>query len=82
MELLTVNAKGQVTIPAKVRKELDLNEGTKVSMFIEPNNRLVLATAKSIKDFYGILSTPKKSASIEEMNEAAEIEAAQRIDSI
>ncbi len=45
-----INARGQVTIPAELRKQLEIKPGTRVTWF-EEKGRLVLApmTARLIK---------------------------------
>jgi AbrB family looped-hinge helix DNA binding protein len=40
-ELSTVTTKGQLVIPARLRKKYSIRKGTKVA-FLEENNRLIL----------------------------------------
>ncbi len=40
-EFSTVTTKGQLVIPAKLRRKLGIRKGTKISLLLE-NNRLVL----------------------------------------
>jgi AbrB family looped-hinge helix DNA binding protein len=66
----TVTNKGQVTIPKEVREALRLRGGGKVSFLIESDSRVVMKPeAHSIQRIFGILGKPKRSASIEEMDE-------------
>ncbi|MCX7795039.1 MAG: AbrB/MazE/SpoVT family DNA-binding domain-containing protein [bacterium] len=44
MEIAKVSSKGQITIPAEIRKKLNLKEGDKV-LFIEENGKIVLLNA-------------------------------------
>lgn len=50
-----VNAKGQVTIPAELRKRLEINPGTRVTWF-EEKGRLILApmTLRRTKEIQGL----------------------------
>jgi len=56
MRRTVVNARGQVTIPAELRKELEIKPGTRVTWF-EEKGRLVLApmTSRRIKEIRGFL---------------------------
>lgn len=56
MRRRVVNARGQVTIPAELRKLLEIKPGTRVTWF-EEKGRLVLApmTARRIKEIRGFL---------------------------
>ncbi|MFQ5405857.1 MAG: AbrB/MazE/SpoVT family DNA-binding domain-containing protein [Candidatus Micrarchaeia archaeon] len=49
MEMITVNANGQVTLPAKERKKLGLAPGTTVTV-IEQDNGLLLKKAKAVNE--------------------------------
>ena len=56
MRRTVVNARGQVTIPAELRKQLEIKPGTRVTWF-EEKGRLMLApmTARRIKEIMGFL---------------------------
>jgi AbrB family looped-hinge helix DNA binding protein len=56
MRRTIVNAKGQVTIPAELRKQLEIKPGTRVTWF-EENGQLVLApmTARRMREIRGFL---------------------------
>ena len=67
----TITSKGQVTIPKEVRDALGLRARAKVTFTIEPNGRVAMRPAmQSIQDLFGILGKPRRSVSIEEMDEA------------
>jgi antitoxin PrlF len=71
MDTLTLNSKGQITIPAHVRKEHGLVAGDSVKIFSDPEGHtLTLKKTTSIRDLFGILPRPDKAATIKEMNEA------------
>jgi AbrB family looped-hinge helix DNA binding protein len=56
MRRTVVNARGQVTIPAELRKHLEMKPGTRVT-WSEENGRLVLSpmTSRRIKEISGFL---------------------------
>lgn len=49
-----ITSKGQITLPKEVRKLLDVKEGS-VVVFEKEDDRIVIKTAKTIKDFKGFL---------------------------
>lgn len=67
----TITSKGQVTIPQEVRDRLRLRSGQKVRFAIEDENRAVITPASPrLSDLAGILGKPKRTATLEEMDEA------------
>lgn len=75
----TVTSKGQVTLPKEVRERLRVRDGGKVRFTIENENRIVVARAElSIRDLFGILGKPRRSATLEEMDEAIRQHAVER----
>jgi AbrB family looped-hinge helix DNA binding protein len=56
MSRTVANARGQVTIPAELRKRLGIKPGTRVTWF-EEKGRLILApmTARRLKEIRGFL---------------------------
>jgi AbrB family looped-hinge helix DNA binding protein len=70
MATAVVNSKGQITIPAEVRKKLGLKPGYRVR-FIEAENGEISfkAITGSIMDLYGFVKWTGKPVTIEEMNE-------------
>jgi AbrB family looped-hinge helix DNA binding protein len=56
MHRTVVNAKGQVMIPAELRKQLEIKPGTRVTWF-EEKGRLILApmTSRRINEIRGFL---------------------------
>ena len=82
MPSATVTAKGQITIPVKVRKALGLTSGAQVDFYeVEPGEFVLRAKTGSIKDLEGCLAhlvppgTPPMT--IEEMDEAVLDQAAE-----
>ncbi|RPG87340.1 MAG: AbrB/MazE/SpoVT family DNA-binding domain-containing protein [Coraliomargarita sp. TMED73] len=79
MEISTINAKGQVTIPAKMRKRLSLEPGSQIRLYVEPGDQsMVIKPTGSIQDGYGLLEKPSKAATVEEMNAAVTVAASRR----
>lgn len=67
----TVTRQGQITIPKDVRERLGVRVGGKLRLVLESDGRVVLTPADlSIKRLFGILGKPRRSATIEEMDEA------------
>jgi AbrB family looped-hinge helix DNA binding protein len=71
MPTATVTAKGQITIPAEVRKALNLKPGDKIDIFEVENGRFALsARNKSIRDLKGCVPKLDYVPTIEQINEA------------
>lgn len=71
MTTATVTSKGQVTIPAEIRRKLRLHAGSKID-FIENRAGEMVIRSKSgnIRDLYGFLKYDGPPLTIEQMNEA------------
>ena len=48
MELAKLTTKGQITIPAEIRKRLNVQAGDKV-VFLEENGRIFIENAENLK---------------------------------
>ena len=67
----TLTSKGQVTLPKALRDRLQLHEGDKVEFIVDEAGRVELrAVTASVKKLKGMLPSPKRSLSLEEMDEA------------
>lgn len=69
-ELLTVvTRKGQITIPAEVRKALNLKQGDKVALVLEPEGTVKLTTPRypTIASLRGAAGALKKPMAWDEM---------------
>jgi AbrB family looped-hinge helix DNA binding protein len=65
----TLTAKGQTTIPKQLRDKLKLKPGDKL-FFYEDNGRLVIrAKNRSVKDLKNLLPRPKKTATLEDIQD-------------
>ena len=66
-----MTSKGQVTLPKEIRERLKLRHGGKVEFAIEGSGRVVVSSKQSsILDLVGILPKPKRTVTLEEMDEA------------
>jgi AbrB family looped-hinge helix DNA binding protein len=69
MSEATVISKGQITIPAEIRKQMDLNPQDKVVFTLLPNGTTVMrAKNRSIKSLAGSVKSSKKRLAIKDMN--------------
>ena len=71
MATATLTSKGQITIPIAVRQELQLGTGDRVEFVqIAPGRFEMIANTSDVTELKGMFGTPKKSVSIEAMNQA------------
>ena len=67
----TVTSQGQVTIPKEVRARLRLRNGQEVKFTIEQGDRVVITPSYTrLSELTGILPKPKRTLTLEEMDEA------------
>lgn len=73
MPKATLTSKGQVTIPASVRRRLGVKPGDRVE-FVEMENGVfqLVAASRDIKTLKGVVPKPAKAVTVEEMNETIE----------
>jgi len=69
MPVSLITAKGQTTIPKKIREHLKLHPGDKVDFVIKDNGKVILESATlDVKELEGILHRPgTRVVSTEEM---------------
>lgn len=71
MATATITSKGQITIPARVRKGLQVEPGDRVEFVeVEPGRYEIVAATCSVTALKGMFGKARKRVSIEEMNEA------------
>lgn len=71
MSTATLTTKGQITIPADVRRALNVEAGDRVEFVqVEPGRFEVIASTRSVRELKGMFGKPKRSVSIDEMNAA------------
>jgi len=69
MSTATLTSKGQITIPADVRRELNVGTGDRVEFVqIEAGRYEVVAATRSVRELKGLFGKAKRTVSIEEMN--------------
>lgn len=71
MSTATLTSKGQITIPADVRRSLNVDAGDRLE-FVEvaPGRFEVVAATRSVRELKGMLGKVERPVSIEEMNRA------------
>ncbi|HEX4504382.1 MAG TPA: type II toxin-antitoxin system PrlF family antitoxin [Alphaproteobacteria bacterium] len=73
-----ITAKGQTTIPKTIRQHLGLKAGDKVKFFVHPDGTVVLLPKVPVSSLRGILPRPSRTATLEEIDEAPAVAAAER----
>jgi antitoxin PrlF len=64
-----ITAKGQATIPKAIREHLGVKPGDKVKFFVHPDGTVVLLPKVPVTALRGILKSPQRPVSLEEMDE-------------
>jgi antitoxin PrlF len=73
MTTATVSSKGQITIPAIVRRALHVDTGDRVEFVqVEPGRFELIAATQSITSLKGMFGKAHKTVSIDDMNRAIE----------
>lgn len=67
-----VTRKGQVTVPAEIRRELELREGDKVAFVLDEGQVRLVRTTSVVERTAGALKSRKPPLTAEELREAAE----------
>ena len=71
MSTATLTSKGQITIPADVRRVLNVQTGDRVEFVqIEPGRFEVVAATRSVRELKGLFGKASRTVSIAEMNRA------------
>lgn len=69
MAQATMTTKGQITIPAEVRKALNLNAGDKVVFITRESGEVVIFPAtRDVKTIKGMIEKPAEPISLDAMN--------------
>lgn len=63
-----LSSKGQVVIPADVRRRLGLSQGSTLRFLLEPDGVRLLAAAGDVRRLKGRLAAPHAPVSIEDMD--------------
>jgi antitoxin PrlF len=71
MSTATLTSKGQITIPAEVRRVLNVDAGDRVEFVqVEPGRFELIAATRSVRELKGLFGRPARTVSIGEMNRA------------
>jgi AbrB family looped-hinge helix DNA binding protein len=71
MPASTVTSKGQTTIPKEIRSRLHLKPGDRVEFVVDQDGRVVVLPATvDAAELAGILKSPSRPVTVEEMNQA------------
>lgn len=70
MSTATLTSKGQVTIPADVRRSLNVQTGDRLEFVqVESGRFEIVAATRSVRELKGMFGKPARAVSIEEMNQ-------------
>jgi len=70
--LTVVTRKGQITIPAEIRRALGLKQGDKIAFVVVGDQVRLVPTASIVERTAGAIKVKKPPASAEELREASE----------
>ncbi len=69
MSSATLTTKGQITIPADVRRSLGVQAGDRVEFVqVDAGRFELVAATRSVRELKGLFGKPARTVSIEEMN--------------
>ena len=71
MTTATLTSKGQITIPADVRRDMKVDAGDRVEFIqIAPGRYEFVAATQNVTELKGMFGKPTKKVSIDDMNKA------------
>lgn len=73
-----ITSKGQITLPKEVRKLLNVQEGN-IIVFERENDKIVIKSAKTLRDFKGLLKDTNKEETFEEIRKIVKTSVAKRV---
>jgi antitoxin PrlF len=69
MTTATLTSKGQITIPADVRRLLNVQTGDRVEFVqVEPGRFEIVAATRSVRELKGLFGKASRTVTIDEMN--------------
>ncbi len=71
MQASNLTSKGQVTLPAAIRKQLNLKTGDRIAFTLQGNKIIAEPISTEISSLFGLIKSDK-TVSLEEMQEAIE----------
>ncbi len=76
MSAATLTTKGQITIPADVRRSLNVEAGDRVEFVqVGPGRYEVIAATRSVRELKGMFGKARRRVSIDEMNQVITLQA-------
>jgi antitoxin PrlF len=79
MTTATLTSKGQITIPADVRRALGVQTGDRVEFVeVQPGRFELVAATRSVRELKGLFGKPAHPLSIDDMNRVIAEQAARR----
>jgi len=73
MDIFRITEKGQITIPAWIRKQLNIHSGDKVRFVLnESGNVTILPEKETVTILKGCCPRPEKPVSVEQMNQCVQ----------
>lgn len=70
-----VTSKGQITVPQRIRRHLQISKGDRVEFLIGSDGKVTLLPATAdVRALKGMVAKPKKKVTIEDMRRAIEVE--------
>lgn len=71
MSTTIVNGKGQITVPTKIRRALNISAGDKIHFVeIDAGRFEIFAATRPVTELKGMFGKPRKTVSIAKMNTA------------
>lgn len=71
MTTATISSKGQITIPTRVRKALQIEPGDRIEFVEVDSGRFeIVAATRSVTELKGLFGKPAMAVSIDDMNAA------------
>jgi AbrB family looped-hinge helix DNA binding protein len=79
MTTATLTSKGQITIPADVRRALNVQTGDRVEFVqVQPGRFELVAATRSVRELKGMFGKPARSLTIDDMNRVVAEEGAKQ----
>lgn len=71
-----LSSKGQIVIPKEIREKLGVHAGDRIQFLEEEGGFKIVPATYDIKELKGVVSTPKRPVTIEQMKRAVKARAA------
>ena len=75
----TITSKGQITVPMRIRKHLQVDKGDRIEFLIGTDGKVTLMPAiADVRKLKGIVGKPDRPVTVEDMNRIIEAEAGKK----